>query len=381
MTDTDGSAPLQSKEALRELIALLHEIDERYLGDEWSAPGFGDLPDGVRSVAHLLEGGLLLGFENDPDRPFFRPIVSRWRKMLGDNPDAVYYTAPVRSDRVYRVTGNLSGAAYLSFTVELGSEEAGYSDDVAGSFNHQDFDVAIDGSFDLVFGGPARERNWYGLAAGAGELIVRVYFEEAEPVAADVNRVVPLSIELLEPGPVGPPRPWDDTAVAAGVRRVANFVRSRTLERPKPGEVEQPSWVSTVPNVFPAPEIPSGIGFAAVDAAYTMAPYVLGPDEALVVTGRWPNCVFANVALWNRYLQTYDYAHRPVSRNRASTTLEADGTFRIVIAHDDPGVPNWIDTEGRPFGMVFWRFFLPDGDIETPVATVVKAADLSSDAS
>jgi len=48
---------------------------------------------------------------------------------------------------------------------------------------------------------------------------------------------------------------------------------------------------------------------------------LLGPDEALVMTGRWPECRFANVSLWNRYLQTYDYAHRPASRNRANTTF------------------------------------------------------------
>ena len=85
--------------ALREMIALLQEIDERYLDDEWSAPAFGDLPDGYRSVASLLEGALSLNFEADPERPFFRPIGSRTRKMLGDNPDAVYYTAPIRGDR------------------------------------------------------------------------------------------------------------------------------------------------------------------------------------------------------------------------------------------------------------------------------------------
>ena len=104
--------------------------------------------------------------------------------------------------------------------------------------------------------------------------------------------------------------------------------------------------------------------------------YLLGPDEALVITGRWPEASFANVCLWTRYMQTYDYAHRPVSRNRANTTLEADGSFRMVIAHEDPGTPNWLDTEGRSFGIVFWRYFLPTTDIETPKAEVVKTATL-----
>ena len=107
-----------------------------------------------------------------------------------------------------------------------------------------------------------------------------------------------------------------------------------------------------------------------------MAPYVLGPDDALVITGRWPECRVANVSLWNRHLQTYDYVHRSVSFNRAQTKLEPDGSFRMIVAHDDPGLPNWIDTEGRQSGSIFWRFFLPEGPIETPQTEVVKLSSL-----
>ena len=48
----------------------------------------------------------------------------------------------------------------------------------------------------------------------------------------------------------------------------------------------------------------------------------------------------------------------------------------MVIAHRDPGVPNWLDTEGRPFGMVYWRFLLPEGEIEQPRCEVVPLASL-----
>ena len=40
---------LESRRALHELIALLQEIDERYLGDEWGSAGFGDLAAQSRS--------------------------------------------------------------------------------------------------------------------------------------------------------------------------------------------------------------------------------------------------------------------------------------------------------------------------------------------
>jgi len=111
---------------------------------------------------------------------------------------------------------------------------------------------------------------------------------------------------------------------------------------------------------------------------YAMAPYVLGPDEALVIRSRWPECRYGGVNLWNRYLQTYDYANRPVCRNRANTTLEPDGSWRMVVAHEDPGVANWIDTEGRPFGLVYWRWFMPEGEVPTPETEVVKVADLQA---
>lgn len=74
---------------------------------------------------------------------------------------------------------------------------------------------------------------------------------------------------------------------------------------------------------------------------------------------------------------TYDYVNRQVGLNRKQTKLESDGSFRMVIAHSDPGVPNWLDSEGRLFGIVFWRFFLPEGDIETPRAKVVPLAEVA----
>jgi hypothetical protein len=83
------------------------------------------------------------------------------------------------------------------------------------------------------------------------------------------------------------------------------------------------------------------------------------------------------VCLWNRFQQTLDYANRPVSLNRRQTQLESDGSFRIVVAHRDPGLPNWLDTEGRALGIVFWRFFLAEGAIETPRASVVDMAALA----
>ena len=84
------------------------------------------------------------------------------------------------------------------------------------------------------------------------------------------------------------------------------------------------------------------------------------------------------MCLWNRFQQTLDYRSRSVSLNRAQTQVQEDGSFTIILAHEDPGLPNWLDTEGQLFGLVFWRYFLVTGAVETPLATVVKFSELSA---
>ncbi|HZP28179.1 MAG TPA: DUF1214 domain-containing protein [Acidimicrobiia bacterium] len=369
-------AETASRAAFRELLDTLAEIDTRYLSPEWGVSDARDDADGHRLLMHLVESAVVMQFELDPDRPTWRRIVTPTRKALGDNPDAIYFEAAVNPKREYHVTGNLAGAVYTSFTVEAGATEGRYSTRTAGVLNDTQIDVAPDGSYEIFLGGPPRDRNWLALPDDAAAVITRHYFEEPEPVAADPNKVVPLTISTVEP--VGPPAPWDDDSIAAGIKRVTTYLRGRTVEQPPRGTVALPSWVGTVPNVFPKPERPGDMAFSAFDAAYSVAPYALGPDEALVITGRWPACVFANVSIWNRFLQTYDYVNRRVSLNRSNTVLEPDGSWRMVLAHHDPGVPNWIDTEGRPSGQVYWRYFLPEGDVPTPEATVVRFADLTA---
>jgi hypothetical protein len=75
-------------------------------------------------------------------------------------------------------------------------------------------------------------------------------------------------------------------------------------------------------------------------------------------------------------MQTFDYLHRQVSLNRRQTVPESDGSFRMVVAAEDPGLPNWLDTEGRSFGLVFFRYMLPEGEIETPRAQLVPLDSL-----
>jgi hypothetical protein len=48
----------------------------------------------------------------------------------------------------------------------------------------------------------------------------------------------------------------------------------------------------------------------------------------------------------------------------------------MILAHEDPGLPNWLDTEGRMVGLMFWRFQLPEEEIEPLTTEVVSFASL-----
>src|SRR5262249_13951846 len=65
-----------------------------------------------------------------------------------------------------------------------------------------------------------------------------------------------------------------------------------------------------------------------------------------------------------------------VSLNQAQATLGADGSFRVVLAHRDPGVPNWISTAGRREGLVFCRWLQADELPPQPTSEVMTLDSL-----
>lgn len=364
-----------SRTALKELIDLLQEVDDRWSGPEWNLHSEEDVVGSHRALMHILEAALVGYFEQDPANPDFRRIVTPSRKLTGDNSDAIYFDAPLSSEHSYVIHGNLQGAAYFSLTIEEGAADGRLASATAGVINDNDIEIDSNGNFTVYLGGEPRDKNWLALTPDASRVTTRHYFEHTTPAAREVDLEPRMKIECLTV--TSAPAVPNDDSVAAGIRRVANVVRSRTLDMPPMANAEQPPFLSLTPNDFPQPVPPGNFGLAAFDAHYSMAPFFLGEDEALVITGRWPECRFGNICLWNRFQQTLEYRGRNVSLNRAQTALEDDGSFRMVLAHEDPGVPNWIDTEGKPFGLVFWRFFLVEGEVEKPEATVVKLQDLS----
>ena len=303
----------------------------------------------------------------DSANPRFVDIVGPYKKWGGDNADAFYQFAPINPNRTYRVRGTKGDAAYFSLTVYGGPSDGRYSERIVGSVNDRDVDVNADGTFEVVLSrnqpaAPRRGEAWIQLDADAVCVITRDYL--IDPVG---GRRMSWHIETFDRPPHRRER---DDDLARRFHAAATWLVEQAKIVPiplgEPNRVDEP---------YPVPK--TTYGWAAGDAAYAMGSYELGEEEALIIEGRAPECAFWNVCLWNPFLHTYNYDYERVTINGGQVAYRPDGSWRIVIAHRDPGHANWVSTAGHPRGRIWFRWFLPAELPARPETRVVSLDDLS----
>lgn len=370
---------LKTAAAFRGLLDTLSEAVDAYNTPDRGIKDETDIVEGFRYLLHLLSVGTDLYLEGDPERPEFIRIATPTIKFGGDNPDAIYHFARIRGDRSYRITGVRGEECYLSFTIHGRSDDGklGMSaEPVLADVNDRSFTVAPDGGFEVILSPDEQPGDWIKLDPGAASVIVRQYFETRHSVGLDPDMKSKLRIEPIDAPPERPA--LSDEVMAGKINDVAAFIRGATIDLPQLFAVPVP-FVSPTPNELPQPSGFSSSGqtaWGAMDVAYAMAPYWVRPGEALIIEGKFPDCSFANVVLWNRHMQSLEYRDRRVSLNRVQTVLEPDGSFRMVLAHSDPGVPNWLDIKGHTDGIMFWRYLLPTDAPPKPTCTLVPLSEV-----
>ena len=370
----------KTTEAFDELITLLGEIRDGYVLDEERFTDDLDVVEGYRYVTEVLSGMSEFFVEGDADHPRMASIVNPARKLQGDNPDAIYHFAQLRGDGAYRVYGLRDEESYISFTIHSEAVDGGFNGRVLADINDSQFTFAADGSYEIVFSAerPSDWRgDWVQLDPDARMLIVRSYFLRERSAQTDPLVQVRIGIERLDDVP--PPPPLDDDTLAARLRAGTAFLRQTTLGQALPSAPSPAPFMGKEPNTVGEPWSFRNAGVdaaGAVDIFYSMGRWDLGRDDALVMRGTIPPSRFTNVMLWNRHMQTLEYVHRRSSLNSAQIQFDADGSYTIVVAHRDPGVPNWLDTGGHRVGTIFWRYLLPETDPEIARCEVVPVDSL-----
>ena len=117
--------------------------------------------------------------------------------------------------------------------------------------------------------------------------------------------------------------------------------------------------------------------FPTPDNTYVVCWYRIGADQLMLVRGTMPKARYVSFCLYNVWMESLDYHLHTIHTNSKLAITRPDGSVRVVVAHRDPGVPNWIRTAGHSFGAMCWRWVKPesmDGAPE-PTTRVVKLDD------
>jgi len=309
-----------------------------------------DRADASRFLAGITEGALTF-VHADPARPLVVPWTTPDRRWADNGPDSAYWFVPVDGAHRYRIQGRRHDECYLSLTVYAGSP--GHPERVAHNVNHLGLGAGPGEEYALVVEPPP----------DACYVIARQYFLDP---AGDTPATI--AVEVLD-GPVAVTP--DAAAIAARWRVAADFVRAMTRPPTPPTGV---SYASSVVNEIGTPagwKQEEGGGRGTPDQTYALGRYRLDADEALVMDVRVPACTYASATLWNRFGQTIDARVHRSTINHTEMTTRADGRARVVVAHRDPGVPDWLDAGGRTQGTVFWRFLLAETEPESITSRVV----------
>ena len=359
----DNEQRLVSGEAWREFCDRLKASGERLLGDEFpSRPA--DRAEGYRHLGRLLMQGLLEQVELcDRDFPVMyrhNDDVMRWG---GPNVDNTYWRAHVSHEHTYRVSGWLPpGSLFVSQSAhgEMHQNQLG----ITAERTNDDFAVDPDGGFTFIVSATPHDGNWLPIDEHTDHISVREYNVDwmvEEPGSFYIER---LGSEGQHPAPLDP------ADFANGLDRAMTWADdalvfwNQWMER---------SRKAAPPNEFYGPRsVPGG----ADAIGYGGCSYELAPDEAMIITCDVPEARYWSFMIYSyAWFESLDFANRTVSLNNAQIAADPNGRFRIVVAHKDPGVQNWLDTEGRPEALITFRWVLST-TMPTPESHVVHFSEL-----
>lgn len=349
------------------------------LGEQLLAPEFPqDATDRAEGVAHLAQQmvcwlGWTVGY-GDPLRPAFQrqnDLVTPWG---GPNAENVYRHARIDPARRYAIRGRMHACEDFILAMRAGfmhQAKWGTLKELTGSA----LGIGPGDEFEILLGGDGSQPGWHAIPEGAVTFSIREYYfdwQQDEPAH--------FTIECLD---AGEPRPrLTPQVVAARLDDAASQVEHSIVYWNKylreACDTHPRNQFTTTSQLVPlAKGNTAGKGLSI--ARYSHCAYVLEPDEALWFECDLPQARYWSFQIYNLgWFQLIDFRDRICSLNHAQTQVSADGRLRCVLSHGDPGVPNWLDAGGRREGLLTLRCFWPTSEPPTPVARVVKLADVAS---
>ena len=322
MADTAYSQPLQ--DAIAESERLVREAP--LIESE------ADLLEGLQYLAGCIAACTHLAFDYDRDHPFLHSGTGPFTKMGLDNPDTLYFGTRVQAGNEYVVTGTRGTTTDLSFQL-LGGE---YTDDNVPdsetAFDDRQLDVDADGEYE-----------WRFTPKTNAQLVIREVYNDWSARRGKV------AIARTDTAGTAPPALTKDL-----IEKRFAVAGKQLVQRVKTW-LQFPQWFYTnIPvNTMVAPRLtPGGLATQYSSAGH----FDLAPDQALVITLPVTDAPYLGFQLGSLWYISLDYINHQTSLNGTQAQADPDGKIRIVVAERNPGVTNWVETDGHRKGFLQFRW-------------------------
>lgn len=332
---------LRSGAAWEALCDNLRDLGRDMLASEFAADD-RERADGYRYLLGLLTIRLhKLLYQTSPENPAFLRLMDDVLKFGLDNPDGVNSKTCDLSDAyTYRLYGRAGGERFVEFI------QSGANGTLSNHFLN-DFAIAPDGRFDITLSREPVPGNWMPLAPGVRALNIRqIQYDWDAEGYSEIHIAGPGTGTTPECLKSPPPAQVAAELRALGAVMTSEFAFWQDYTRAFRREGD---------NVIPADQPLAQSGYSKVRAA-PKGFFHLEPDQAMLLEFDDPGGLFWSVALGDTWFRSFDPAFAHVSLNGAQARRDADGTYRIVIAHADPGIANWLDTCGHQRGNMTFRY-------------------------
>lgn len=329
-------------------------------------PGAGENPEaGFRMLANLVSVGIQWNLNfSDPEHPAFYRITDDVTRIASSNADMLYLFARIRSDLTYRISGKTRGADF-SVEVIINHDFSSYEGmRTPVSLNASECEIRPDGSFEIYVGTVKHGKNFIETDPEWKNVLIllREYHDDWENTPKGEY-----NIDLVPPADLPP--------FFSGAEMIG--VMEETV-----GWVERAAdtfgrFADHIPNSVHENQIPA-LSFLAEGGrflSYAFGKYRLAGDEAMIIEFAPPAAYFYSFQTNNLWGEPQDWANRITSLNTNQISVDTDGMVRIILAHADPGVRNWLDTAGFAKGMIVHRARLL-APTDAPKCTVLPFAHI-----
>jgi hypothetical protein len=315
-----------------------------------------------RLLLEALASKTIWALGSDPDHPAFLPASHFYLNVGQPNADTTYRSAAIDAEGSYRIRGELGSLRIFRLGL-FAPPTAGpaFSLPIPTYYDFKSLRLDAQGRFDVLVN-PRRPSgytgDWWQLKPNTEQFLLRqVAFDWAR------ERDPRVSIERVD-RPVRRPRPAAADLQKRLDKLASDVSNSALLLIDHLENLRKEGYINKL-KLYDYSHQGGLVGQTYFEGAYE-----LKPEEALIVESKVPaGCTYWSILLANDIYETVDWYNNQSSLNGSQARVDADGVVRYVIATQDPGVPNWLDTAGYLSGAIQGRWLECS---ENPVPTLRK---------